>query len=65
MRLTKKNIIFVFNENYKKAFEELKTKLISIPILDYYDLEWKTILKLNISNDITIGIFSQFNPADK
>ena len=58
MKLIKKNIIFIFNKNYKEAFKKLKIKLTSILILGYYNPEWETILKLNILNNITISIFS-------
>ena len=57
MRLIKKDIIFVFNENYKEAFEEFKIKLIFILILDYYNLEWEIILELNVLDGVIIGIF--------
>ena len=61
----KKNIVFVFNENYKKAFKEFKIKLTSISILGYYDPERETMLELDVSDNITANIFSQFNPADE
>jgi hypothetical protein len=65
MKLIKKNIIFVFNENYKKAFKELKIRLTSTLILSYYNLERKTILKLDTLNSITIEIFSQLDLINK
>ena len=58
MRLTKKDIIFIFNENYKEAFKKFKIRLISILILGYYDLKRKIILELDALNNITAGIFS-------
>ena len=54
----KKDIVFIFNKNYKKVFEELKTKLTSILIFGHYDPERKTILELNTSDSVTVGIFS-------
>ena len=65
MRLIRKDITFIFDENYKEIFKEFKAKLIFISILGYYDLERETILKLNILDGITVSIFSQFNPIDK
>jgi RNase H-like domain found in reverse transcriptase len=63
-RLTRKDIPFVFNEDYKEAFKELKTRLTSAPILGYYDPERQTMLELDASDGVTAGIFSQYDPAD-
>jgi hypothetical protein len=57
MRLIKKNIIFIFNENYKEAFKEFKIRLISAPILNHYNLKQKIILKFNTLNDVIAEIF--------
>ena len=65
MRLIKKDIIFIFNENCKEAFKKLKAKLTFTPILGYYDPERKTILELNALDKITINIFSQLNSKNR
>ena len=61
----KKNIIFIFNKDYKKTFKKFKIKLIFILILNYYNLKRETILKLNTLNKITVNIFSQLNLKNK
>ena len=61
----RKDIPFVFNEDYKEAFKELKTRLTSALILSYYDPERQTMLELDASDGVTAGIFSQYNPADR
>ena len=61
----KKNIIFIFNKNYKKVFKKLKIKLIFTLIFNYYNLKRKTMLKLNVLNGVIAGIFSQFNSVNK
>jgi hypothetical protein len=50
---------FVFNNDYIKAFKELKNQLISSPILYYYDLDFKLMLKTDTSNRVVAGILSQ------
>ena len=39
MKLIRKDIIFIFNKNYKEVFKKFKVKLIFILILNYYNLE--------------------------
>jgi len=63
-RLTKKDVVFVFDENCEEAFKELKARLTSAPILGHYDPERETMLELDASDGITAGIFSQLDPAD-
>ena len=65
MKLIKKNIIFIFNKNYKEVFKEFKIRLTFISIFGYYDSEREIILELNILNKIIINIFSQLNLKDK
>ena len=61
----RKDIFFVFNEDYKEAFKKLKTRLTSALILNYYNLERQIILELDASDGVTTGIFSQYDPADR
>jgi transposase InsO family protein len=63
-RLTKKDVSFVFDEACKMAFEELKARLISAPILGHYDPERETMLELDASDGVTAGILSQLDPID-
>jgi transposase InsO family protein len=63
-RLTRKDVVFVFDENCKEAFEELKARLTSAPILGHYDPERETMLELDASDGVTAGIFSQLDPKD-
>jgi hypothetical protein len=56
MRLTRKDIPFVFNNSYIEAFKEIKDLLISSLIFYYYNLDLKLILETDISNRIVAGI---------
>jgi len=47
---------FIFNNNYIKAFKEIKNRLISFLILYYYNLDLKLILKTDTSNRVIAGI---------
>ena len=57
----KKDIVFIFNKDCKKAFKEFKVRLTFTSILDYYDLKQKIMLKLNALNEIIAGIFLQLD----
>ena len=48
-KLLKKNNLYAWNEECQKAFEQLKAKLISPPILRYPDFNSKFILKTDAS----------------
>ena len=50
---------FVFNNNYIKAFKELKDWLISFLILCYYNLDLKLMLKIDTFNGVVAGILLQ------
>jgi len=56
IQLTKNNTPFIFNNNYMKAFKELKNQLISSLILYYYNLDLKLILKTDASNRVVVGV---------
>jgi len=47
---------FIFNNNYIKAFKELKDRLISSLILYYYDPDFKLILETDASNRVVAGV---------
>ena len=58
MALTQKNKAFIFNNEYKKAFTYLKVIFTIMPILQYFNLNWISIIKANLFNYITRGILS-------
>jgi hypothetical protein len=49
---------FNFNNDYIKAFKELKYRLISAPLLRYYRPELESRLEINALNGVVIGILS-------
>jgi len=51
--------VFIFNNNYIKAFKELKDQLISSLILYYYNLNLELILETDASNKIVVGVLLQ------
>ena len=51
-------MLFIFNNNYIKAFKELKNWLIFSLIFYYYDLDFILMLKMDISNRFIAGILS-------
>ena len=52
----KKNTPFIFNNKYIKIFKELKNRLISSLILYFYNLNFKLILEIDISNGVVAGV---------
>ena len=52
----KKNTPFIFDNKYIKAFKELKNRLISSLILRYYNLDFKLILEIYISDRVVTGV---------
>jgi len=63
MQLIRNNMPFIFNNNYIKAFKELKNQLISSLILYYYNLDLKLILEINIFNKVVAGVLLSLRPA--
>jgi predicted aspartyl protease len=61
-RLTKSHIPFVFDKACQRAFEELKRRLVSAPILCHYDYTLETRLETDASDGVIAGILSQFHP---
>jgi hypothetical protein len=57
-RLTRKGILFVFDQVCQEAFKKLKYCLILLPILGYYNPEAESILETDTSNKVVAGIFS-------
>ena len=56
IRLTQKDMPFVFNNNYIKAFKELKDRLISSLILRHYNLDLKLVLETDAFNRVIAEI---------
>jgi hypothetical protein len=56
--LTRKGILFVFDQACQEAFEELKYCLTLLPILGYYNPEAESILETDTSDKVVAGIFS-------
>ena len=50
---------FIFNNNCIKAFKELKNWLISSLIFHYYNLDLKSMLKIDGFNRVVAGILLQ------
>ena len=50
---------FIFNNNCAEAFKKLKNWLISSPILCYYNLDFKLILKMDASDRVIAEILLQ------
>ena len=58
-RLTRANQEFVFDEACVHAFEALKDKLMSAPLLAHYDLDSQCLLETDASDTVTGAVFSQ------
>ena len=54
-----KDMSFYFNNDYIKAFKELKHRLISAPLLRYYQPELESMLEIDASDRVVAGILSQ------
>lgn len=64
-RLTRQDIPFIFDSDCSEAFQELKERLLSAPILRHYDPELETILETDASDGVVAGILSQLHPDDE
>lgn len=58
-RLIKKEVPYVFDAVCKKAFDELKKRLLSAPILAYYDPYRETRIETDASDGVVAGILAQ------
>ena len=59
--LTKKGQTFHWNDKAQQAFDELKQRFISDPILATFDPDRETVLETDASNWATGGILSQYD----
>jgi hypothetical protein len=60
IHLTRKNQSFRWNDACKKAFELLKEKVITAPILKYFDRIKEAILETDSSDYVNGGVLSQY-----
>ena len=58
-RLTIKDQPFYFNTIYRQAFNKLKKRLVSTPLLTYFNLKQPLILETNTLDSIITSIYSQ------
>ncbi|CEJ95270.1 Putative Pol-like protein [[Torrubiella] hemipterigena] len=59
IRLTKKDMTFIWSGECQSAFEKLKERLIGAPILAHWDADRETILETDSSGYVTGGALSQ------
>lgn len=62
VRLTRKDTPFVFDDSCMEAFEEIKDRLISSPILRHYNPDLESMLETDASDGVVAGILSQLHP---
>ena len=62
IRLTRNDTAFIFDHHCRAAFEELKNRLISAPILRHYDPNLETMLETDASDGVVAGVLSQLHP---
>jgi len=56
---------FIFNNNYIKAFKELKDQLTSFLVLYHYNLNLKLMLETDASNKIVAEVLLQLHLNSK
>jgi hypothetical protein len=62
--LTRKDTPFVFDHDCIAAFEELKHRLTTSPVLAHMNPDYQTRLETDASGGVVAGVFSQLQPAD-
>ena len=60
MIATIKKTIFYWTPKCQKSFELLKERFTTAPILVNFDFEKKRIFKINLSDNVSAGIFFQY-----
>lgn len=58
-RLTRLDVPFVWNSTCQEAFDRLKTKLVSAPVLVHYQPELPTRVETDASDGVVAGVLSQ------
>ena len=61
-RLIRKDQPFYFNAIYRQAFNKLKERLVSAPLLTHFNLKQPSILETNALNGVIASVFSQKQP---
>ena len=61
IKLTKKDVKFVWNVECEAAFQQLKHRFISVPLLIHFDVERGIIVETDFSDYISAGIMSQYD----
>ena len=61
MRLTKKDVTFEWTEPCQEAFQTMKDRVISAPILKHFDRTKEAILETDSSDYVNGGILSQYD----
>ncbi len=59
--LTRKNIPFVWDEVCQRAFEAIKRKLVSAPVLVKADLSWPFVVETDASQHHVAGVLLQYD----
>ena len=60
VKLTRKGIPFEWSKECEKAFQELKTRFTTAPILRHFDPEKEVIVETDASDYVSAGIMSQY-----
>ena len=58
VRLTRKDVIFRWNDDCVRAFQKLKTAFTLAPILQHFDPEKEILVETNISDYVSVGVLS-------
>jgi transposase InsO family protein len=62
VRLTKSGVPFQFDRACWDAFEELKSRLTTAPVLRHYNADYECMIETDASDGVIAGIFSQLHP---
>ena len=62
VNLTRSSVAFRFDQSCWDAFEEIKTRLISAPILKHYQPEYESMIETDASDGVIAGVLSQLHP---
>ena len=59
--LTKKGVHFEWSGEYEVAFQELKHRFTSAPVLQHFDPDKEIIMEMDASDYISAGVMSQYD----
>ena len=60
--LTKKDQAFIWNDNCERAFQDLKERFISAPILRWFNPDLEIMIETDASDWVSAGVLSQLHP---